>query len=80
MKSASARAILRQAVRQAAQFELGMAQVPFRMNGARTLNIDVPSIMRLPCAEIESELQTADGETVFVVGYSEVGGPDVLAE
>lgn len=80
MKSESAASALRQAIRQATQFELGMAQTPYRMSSARTLNIDVPAIMRLPCAEIESELQNSEGATVFIIGYSEVGGDDVLAE
>lgn len=79
MKSDQAREIVRRAVEQTARQERGLHRRIVGLGPRRMLEGQIEDTTRLPSIERTQELQNAAGQFYFIVGYSAVGGPDVVA-
>jgi hypothetical protein len=46
---------------------------------SRSIDIEISDRSKLPVETSDTPLQTEDGDFVFMIGYSQIGGPDVIA-
>lgn len=78
MKSRMAQALARRDAQEVVDRASGTPTVASPFAATRAMAMLVPNFRELPDDAADHPLQNADGEFLFLVGYSALGGPDVL--
>lgn len=78
MKTERARAPIRRAVGRASERSRGVLRAYAGMGASRMAEIHIANVSKLPVVEGVDALQNEAGQNIFLLGYSQIGGPDVL--
>lgn len=78
MKSRMAQALARRDAHEVVGRVVGAPATPAPFAATRVMAMLVANVRELPDDAADHPLQNANGEFLFLVGYSALGGPDVL--
>ncbi len=78
MQSEKAKQILSDAMQGTARRALGHDPTPMPLFATQAMDGNVADRSALPVLPSNTSLQTADGKDIFLIGYSVIGGPDVI--
>lgn len=72
------KAPLRKAVERGSERSRGIVRPYVGFSAMRIAEIHIADVSKLPVQEGVDELQNGSGQDIFLLGYSQIGGPDVL--
>lgn len=78
MKTERGRAPLRRAIGRVSEQSRGVLRPYIGMAAMRMAEIHIADVSKLPVEEGTFALENASGQNLFLAGYSQVGGPDVV--
>lgn len=78
MQSRGAQSILRAAVERGADRASGLPRARVKFSSSRVAAITLMDSSKLPAALNTQPLQNSSGQFLFLAGYSQIGGGDVL--
>lgn len=70
---------IRKAIERASERSRGVLRAYVGLSAMRMAEIHIADVSKLPVEEGFDTLVNESGQDIFLLGYSQIGGPDVLA-